>query len=1211
VNKFFAGAYPKHLNDPGFYRNKKFIFIDISGFTPMCDKFIRESSYGAEKIGEMVNHIFNPVIDKVYELGGDVVSFAGDAIFTVLPLHSVHVLKKAAEELISSQNVYENLSIKIEELQEGFLPQIINSAKGGAFCFYPSEPDKSHLERDQFPYEIYQIRKERFSGELRAVPIFFIHIDGKFDFRRVRSVLNSILENADRYSVYLNKIEFIDKGWMILLSAGSPVYSADAPVKMYEFLTSVIKKAREKKIPVSSGGTLQRGYCGIIGNDKRWEFTFLGSNVNLAARIAVKADPYGIFVDSSFAEASKTNLKTRYAGSEEFKGIGNREIFEVTGAVKEKKNVFVGREDEIRSVLNFFSGDRRAFVLLDGPSGIGKTFLAEKLISDLGYKNLYKFRAVYGDETDNCLFRSLNPAGRTDPGEIFQAFKAINQPSIFFIDDVQYADPKSLFLLHRMMNEGNPFVNFIVAAIGRDKIKINDLSYYETMIIDLKPFGAKDIQTITRIVSGIDISLKASREIEKTTKGNPLFISGILPYIKKEMKGEDKIPYSIQEVVLLKLNGLPGKGADFVDGGAVYGDIFDEKVVRNVSGIKKEIYPKIIQKAENDGILRRSLSEDEVEFQNTIIRETVYERLLKKKIDFFRIKIAESILSSGTNDLKKLYKAFNLFHASEDERTLKLAYDIAVKFFRKGENGILEAILLKAFKFILDTGQYGWAIGFIELFAKSDFLYIGGVVSDLSEQAALKIKYWKGKEKLILWLARVVFHVRSRVPSELIGLYASIKGKDKYYHWTRLKTHTYVISSEEGLKNFDSLKNSFRGTERADFYMDYIWFIFMMTGDRAIEDRIMPELNKLTHIMKGRRRVEYLLLINTIAIHRDDMELSRKCLEEIWSFPFLTALDRYGLLNDFSILYSNLAYEYNDGRYIRKSLACSIRSHSILKDIQRESDLPLITTNLASFYISLGMMKKAERYLLEGLYFGQNINHPVEVPYTKSRIAFLTSASGAYKLSSDIADQVLASDVGDIKSAAYTMRFLYGSKDPDDLKQAKKVSKDIEKFGSGKCWWEMFGVLISHAFTENDILLMKKIRKQLVPLMRLQQRQSVRFGNEGLIEMLGVMTGVKEDIPKLKERIGKLEKLGVNFTLRSKSLYALGLFEKDPELLKLAKKYALKMKHYPFVKRIETELLRITGDRYWAGRIKISDKKLETMNKVGTIEEFLMPSNKK
>jgi hypothetical protein len=137
--------------------------------------------------------------------------------------------------------------------------------------------------------------------------------------------------------------------------------------------------------------------------------------------------------------------------------------------------------------------------------------------------------------------------------------------------------------------------------------------------------------------------------------------------------------------------------------------------------------------------------------------------------------------------------------------------------------------------------------------------------------------------------------------------------------------------------------------------------------------------------------------------------------------------DSFSIYNDYSILYLNMAYEYFDKDYVKKSLKNSVKTVKLMTDLQIEADLPLMTTNLASYYMTCGYVKKAERTYMEGLYYGMNISHPVEVPYTKSRIAFIAVSRGAYDLALKISEEVIKSGVGDIKSAPHTIRYLYGA----------------------------------------------------------------------------------------------------------------------------------------------------------------------------------------
>ena len=59
------------------------MFMDISGFTIMTEKLLKEGKEGVEVLSTILNNIFQPVIDAVYERNGFVSGFAGDA-FTAI-----------------------------------------------------------------------------------------------------------------------------------------------------------------------------------------------------------------------------------------------------------------------------------------------------------------------------------------------------------------------------------------------------------------------------------------------------------------------------------------------------------------------------------------------------------------------------------------------------------------------------------------------------------------------------------------------------------------------------------------------------------------------------------------------------------------------------------------------------------------------------------------------------------------------------------------------------------------------------------------------------------------------------------------------------------------------------------------------------------------------------------------------------------------------
>jgi len=62
------------------------IFVDVSSFTPMATALMEYSTEGAEVIADLLDAIFTPLTDIIYEHGGFVATFAGDAFTALFPI---------------------------------------------------------------------------------------------------------------------------------------------------------------------------------------------------------------------------------------------------------------------------------------------------------------------------------------------------------------------------------------------------------------------------------------------------------------------------------------------------------------------------------------------------------------------------------------------------------------------------------------------------------------------------------------------------------------------------------------------------------------------------------------------------------------------------------------------------------------------------------------------------------------------------------------------------------------------------------------------------------------------------------------------------------------------------------------------------------------------------------------------------------------------
>ena len=72
------------------------MFIDLSGFTPLTESLMRKGNAGAEELSLILNEIFSPLVKEVYQCGGFIPYFAGDAFTGIFPVQTEGVSAKSA-----------------------------------------------------------------------------------------------------------------------------------------------------------------------------------------------------------------------------------------------------------------------------------------------------------------------------------------------------------------------------------------------------------------------------------------------------------------------------------------------------------------------------------------------------------------------------------------------------------------------------------------------------------------------------------------------------------------------------------------------------------------------------------------------------------------------------------------------------------------------------------------------------------------------------------------------------------------------------------------------------------------------------------------------------------------------------------------------------------------------------------------------------------
>lgn len=55
------------------------LVTDISGFTPLAERLVRDGPRGVERLGAVLNGFYSELFDRVHAHGGEVITIVGDA----------------------------------------------------------------------------------------------------------------------------------------------------------------------------------------------------------------------------------------------------------------------------------------------------------------------------------------------------------------------------------------------------------------------------------------------------------------------------------------------------------------------------------------------------------------------------------------------------------------------------------------------------------------------------------------------------------------------------------------------------------------------------------------------------------------------------------------------------------------------------------------------------------------------------------------------------------------------------------------------------------------------------------------------------------------------------------------------------------------------------------------------------------------------------
>ncbi len=359
------------------------MFIDISGFTAMTHSLMKNGKEGAEILTQVINNVFTPSINAIYEYGGFISTFAGDAFTAIFPnekadiqnvIFSAKRINETFKEIGSQKTKFGDfeLSVKIGLSIGSVNWGIIKSEKQNTYYFQGQAIDDAaesehhcdkgeiiidekikkilpiniqYFEKEQHYFKLRLIHTERmkFHKEIKKisksdissfVPEIIVNLTLKGEFRNIISCFISFQEKANlfenisetitltnKYGGYFNKVDFGDKGGVALVIFGAPVALEKMDERACDFALALKKLPN---FPLRIGLTSGTVFTGFVGSDRRNEYTALGMVVNLSARYMMKADWNDIYLNRYISSNIKQKYEFEYLSDQDFKGFPDK-----------------------------------------------------------------------------------------------------------------------------------------------------------------------------------------------------------------------------------------------------------------------------------------------------------------------------------------------------------------------------------------------------------------------------------------------------------------------------------------------------------------------------------------------------------------------------------------------------------------------------------------------------------------------------------------------------------------------------------------------------------------------------------------------------------------------------------------------------------------------------------------------------------------------
>lgn len=257
-------------------------------------------------------------------------------------------------------------------------------------------------------------------GEHRRVAVLFLHFSGlpyEQDPRKAAMIINNfyniIRHEINNYGGWLNKIDIYTDSARVLVVFGFPRTYGDDEMRAVLFAHDIMRKTALEELKLRIGIHSGLIFAAPVGSPIRLEYTVMGDVVNLAARLAAKADDHTIRVSEAVFNKTYAQFEYESLGKKTYKGkkekilsyclLEKRQVSQSTLAkwVSESQRM-IGRKNELvefKRLADLVKKTKGQVVGIKGEAGMGKSRLTQefvRLVKNAGFSTLVGNCLSYG-----------------------------------------------------------------------------------------------------------------------------------------------------------------------------------------------------------------------------------------------------------------------------------------------------------------------------------------------------------------------------------------------------------------------------------------------------------------------------------------------------------------------------------------------------------------------------------------------------------------------------------------------------------------------------------------------------------------------------------------------------------------------------------------------------------------------------------------------